>query len=494
MEFGRFDGELASLDADLLAVGVHKGASWTEEGPAQQLNDALGGLLGTVADEEHFEGKDGQKLRLHTHGRIGASRVLLVGLGDPSPTDGRDLAARAVRTAHSLKLKSVGVIAPAGESSTTAALVIGATLGGYSYDRWKTQDPKPLTVERVDLVGATGTVSAAQAKAAAEAVCFARDLVNDPPQALTPVRMAEHAQAIADEHGLECTILDKAAIEAKGMRLIMAVAAGSSEEPRFIHLTYRPEGATDETPSVALVGKGLTFDAGGLCLKPPGSIEDMKMDMGGGAAVLGAMKAVSVVAPAVVVHGIVPSSENMLGAAAYKPGDVFRSYNGKTVEILNTDAEGRLILADALSYAAELEPAETIDLATLTGAICVALGNDTVGLFGNDDGILSALKVAAASAGEPLWHMPLDHKLKEQLKSPVADLKNVGKRWGGAITAALFLHEFIGENTKWAHMDIAGPAFAEKTRDHVTRGGTGVGVLTLLEYLRGAGERLASSS
>ena len=488
MEFGRFEGELASLEADLLAVGVYAGASWSDGGPAAELNDALGGLLAEVAAEEDFTGKDGQKMRLHTHGRVGASRIILVGLGETGASDGRDLASRAIRTARSLKLKSLGVVAPTG--ATAAQLVQGTVLGHYTYDTFKTVDVAESTIERVDFVNASGSAdSVAQARAVAEAVCFARDLVNDPPIALTPVVMAQKAREIADESGLECTIFEKADLEKKGMRLILAVSAGSSEEPRLIHLTYRPDGATADTPSIALVGKGLTFDAGGLCLKPTGSIEDMKMDMGGGAAVLGAMKAVAAVAPDVVVHGLVPSSQHKQGAAAYKPGDIIRSYNGKTVEVLNTDAEGRLILADALHYATELKPTEMVNLATLTGAICVALGNETVGVFGNDDDLIKEVIASSEAAGESMWHMPLDKRLRKQLKSDNADLKNVGKRWGGAITAALFLSEFVGDTT-WVHLDIAGPAFADKTKDHINKGGTGVGVLSLLEYVSRAGARL----
>ncbi|MFT7625294.1 MAG: leucyl aminopeptidase [Myxococcota bacterium] len=488
MEFGRFEGDLTSLEADIVAVGVYADSDW-DSGPASEFNDALGKLLAAVAGEEGFEGKDGQSVCFHTHGRIGAGRVLLVGLGKTGSDDGRRLAARTIRKARGLKLKSVGIVAP--EGVDTSSLVMGASLGDYTYQTWKTVNPKPSTVTRVDLARAGGDQDVTLAQAMAAGVCFARDLVNEPPVTMTPTIMANKAQEIADETGLECTIFDKAGLEKMGARLILAVSAGSVEEPRLIHLTWRPPGATDKTPSVALVGKGLTFDAGGLCLKPTGSIEEMKMDMGGGAAVLGAMKAIAAVAPDIIVHGIVPSSENLLGAAAYKPGDVFKSYNGKTVEIMNTDAEGRLILADALHYAVALEPDEMIDLATLTGAICVALGNDTVGLFTNDDDMGAEVLASAEAAGESMWKMPLDHRMREQLDSPIADMKNVGKRWGGAITAALFLHEYIGDTT-WTHLDIAGPAFSDKVKDHIDKGGTGVAVLTLLEYVKRAGARLSS--
>jgi leucyl aminopeptidase len=491
MEFVRYEGSLMALDVDVLALGVHQDSSWLEQSEVEAIDEALGGLLATVVGEEKFEAKDGQILRLHTHGRIAARRLVVFGLGKDAEYVGRTVASRAVREAHRLKLRHVGVVAPAGEAVTATQLVIGSLLAEYSFDEWKTGDNDAVAIEQVHLVGTTGHEDVPRAARFGEAVCLARDLVNHPPIRVTPTEMARCAEQMASEHGLECTILDKEALEKKGMRLILAVSAGSVEEPRLIHLTYRPTGATDSTPSVALVGKGLTFDAGGLNLKPTGHIEEMKMDMGGGAAVLGAMKAVSALAPNLIVHGIVPSSENLTGAAAYKPGDIIKSYLGKTVEVLNTDAEGRLILADALAYAVELEPSEIVDLATLTGAICVALGNDTVGLFSNRDELASEFLEAANLAGESLWHMPLDHKLRKQLKSDNADIKNIGKRWGGAITAALFLHEFIGE-TDWVHLDIAGPAFSEKARDHLPKGGTGVGVLTLLSYLERAASRLAN--
>lgn len=486
MEFGRFDGDLVSLSVDLLAVGVHKDEAWADSAPGSELNEALGGLAVSVADQESFDGADGQQVCLHTHGRIGPGRILLVGLGEATDDDGRRLAARALRSARVLKLSTVGIASPNG--STAPELVLGSVLADYSFDRWKTVDRKPSSVQRVELVKAQGGDSEA-ARTIADAVCWARDLVNEPPATMTPTILADAAREMADEVALECRIYDQAELESMGMRLILAVAAGSTEEPRLIHLTWRPPGAGPDTPSVAIVGKGLTFDAGGLCLKPTGSIEDMKMDMGGGAAVVAAMRAIPAISPNIVVHGIVPSSENLLGAAAYKPGDIFESYNGKTVEVLNTDAEGRLILADALHYAAQQEPREIMDLATLTGAICVALGNDTIGVFSNREELAEEVLQAGKDAGESLWHMPLDHRLRKQLDTPNADMKNVGKRWGGAITAALFLHEFVGD-VPWVHLDIAGPAFSEKIRDHIPKGATGVGVLTIVEYVRRAAERL----
>ncbi len=478
MLFRRHEGPLTALDVDLLALGVAQGAALTE-GPVAELDKALGGALSSIAAEEGFEGREGQSLLLHTLGRVTARRVMLIGVGKDADTD-RTLGALAARRARDLGVQSLG-FAAGGYS-----LELGVRLGAYRYEKWRTEGVKPNKLATVVTAAAGG-----EAEAVAAAVSLARDLVNGPPVDITPTKLAETAQAIAAEGGLEVRIFDKAALTGKGMNLLLAVSAGSDQEPRLIHLTYRAPGATDATPSVALVGKGLTFDAGGLNLKPSGSIEDMKMDMAGGAAVLAAMKAIAALKPAgIVVHGIVPSSENLTGGSAYKLGDVFKSYLGKTVEIMNTDAEGRLILADALAYANEQKPREIIDLATLTGAICVALGNDRAGIFSNSDAIAAAVQAAGDAAGEAFWRMPLDRTLWKQMKSDVADMKNVGKRWGGAITGALFLDQYIG-TTPWVHLDIAGPAWAESAEGHISKGGTGFGVLTLLEYVKAAGARLA---
>ena len=337
-----------------------------------------------------------------------------------------------------------------------------------------------LSLAGADVASLQAVVTKAQA--AAHAVNLARDLVNSPPAECTPRYLAQVAQGIANDNGLSCVVFDEARIMAEKMNLLAAVGNGSSEPPRFIHLTYRPAGADASTPQVALVGKGLTYDAGGYNIKPTGSLEDMKVDMSGAAAVLGAMKAINAYAPKVVVHGIIPSAENLVSGNAYKPGDIIRSHNGKTVEIMNTDAEGRLILADALSYAEKLGCQKIVDLATLTGACMVALGPHTAGLFANDAEWRKAIEAAAERGGEDLWALPLSKKLRGMLKSPIADMKNIGERWGGAITGALFLQEFIGKAT-WAHLDIAGPASSDKPEPGTPRGGTGYGVMTLLELI-----------
>jgi leucyl aminopeptidase len=484
-EFVRYDGAIASLEVDLLVIGVAQGEGFAS-GAAADVDAAFGGGLKALAAEESFEGKEGQSLLVHTFSRISAKRVLFVGLGKTDAHSARLLGALAGRRARDLDVRTLAVAA----STISGSAGLGVSLGFYRYDQWKTEGVKAKKLERVYVVGLDAP--SVEQVAVAEGVALARDLVNGPPVSITPEKLASTAVELASAHGLECTIFNKAALEAKGMALLLAVSAGSDREPRLIHLTWRPAGATDATPAIALVGKGLTFDAGGLNLKPAGSIEDMKMDMAGGAAVLGAMRAIAAVKPNIVVHGIIPSSENLLGGSAYKLGDVFKSYLGKTVEIMNTDAEGRLILADALAYANEQKPREIVDLATLTGAICVALGNDRAGIFGNDDGTIAAVEAAGAAAGELYWKMPLDHSLWKQMKSDVADMKNVGKRWGGAITGALFLNQFIGK-TPWVHLDIAGPAWAEANDGHVSKGGTGFGVMTLVEYVKRASDRLTAS-
>lgn len=486
MNFLTTTASVRDLDTPLLAVPVTAGAT---RGSAFAAADAWSeGRLSTIADEEGFKPKPGKTLLVHTPD-LGARRVLLFGVGEPGDlklTAARDLAAAAVKAANSRKLAGTAIVLPEGldQDGSAAMAVHGAALGGYRYDTYLTEDVEPLTCEVVTLVDAGSETAPAVARAAAiaDAVATARDLVNGPPIEVTPSYLAEVAKEIADAGGLDYKALDKAGIIAEGMNLLMGVGCGSAEEPRFIHLTYRPDGATDSTPSIALVGKGITFDAGGYNVKPTGHIEEMKMDMAGAAAVLGAMKALGATRPNVIVHGIVPAAENLVSGTAYKPGDVIRSLNGKTVEIMNTDAEGRLVLADALCYAERLGVDRIVDLATLTGACMVALGPHTAAVFSSDDGFASRICAAADLAGEDIWHMPLNKKLRPMLKSPIADMKNIGQRWGGAITAALFLSEFVGDVT-WAHLDIAGPAFAEKAEGHITKGGTGFGVATLLALL-----------
>ncbi|MFO0747042.1 MAG: leucyl aminopeptidase [Myxococcota bacterium] len=482
----------AELAAPLVAIAVYSDAD--ARGADFAAFDARHqGRLAAIADDEHFTGEPGKALLVHTGGP--AARVLMLGVGkaeDLTALELRKLAASAVEEAQRRRLTGVALVVPAAFLAKQAEAAVryaaeGFGLGSYRYTEYLTVDVEAWTVATATVV-APGADAAAldkvlsRATKAAQAVSLARDLVNAPPIDFTPRHLAAAAKAIADAEGLELKILEKDAIREQGMNLLLAVNAGSEEPPRFIHMTYRPEGADDSTPEVALVGKGLTYDAGGYNLKPTGSLEDMKIDMAGAAAVLGAMKAIKAYAPKVIVHGIIPSTENLVSGAAYKPGDIIRSKNGKTVEIMNTDAEGRLILADALAYCVDLGVDRIVDLATLTGACMVALGPHTAGLFANEDAWRDKILAAAQAAGEDFWALPLSKKLKGMLKSPIADLKNIGERWGGAITGALFLQEFVGKIT-WAHLDIAGPASSDKPEPGVPKGGTGFGVLTLLELV-----------
>jgi leucyl aminopeptidase len=308
--------------------------------------------------------------------------------------------------------------------------------------------------------------------------------VNEPPNELYPETLAQIARRIAKEHGFRVNVLDKKGILAQGMHLHYAVGQGSAHEPRFIHLSYVPK---KKRKKVVFVGKGLTFDSGGLCIKPAAGMGEMKSDMAGAAAVLGLMAAIGATKPEVELHVLVGAAENMPDGAAYRPADVFRSLDGKTVEIINTDAEGRLVLADALAYAVSLKPDVIVDAATLTGAALVALGKTCSAYYATDDGLATVLEAAAREAGESFWRMPLLDELGEQLKSDVADLKHTGDRWGGSITAALFLREFVGK-VPWVHCDIAGPVLAERARGAYPKGGTGHAVLTFLNFV----ERLAA--
>ena len=492
MRVNLLKGPLGDVETPLLAVAV-----FADEGARgddfAQLDGLAGGRLSALADEEGFKAEPGKVLLVHEAGGK-ARRCLLVGAGkrgDLAASELRKLVATAADEANARKLGSFAFAVPGGLDAGEAVRfgATGAILGGYRYMRWQTRDLEPATVEEVTLVvdadakALSGVV--ARVEAACGGVMLARDLVNGPPAEVTPRRLAAEAEAIAKESGLELTVYDEKQIVEMGMNLFGAVAKGSAEPARLIHLTYRPDGATEATPGVALVGKGITFDAGGYNIKPTGAMEDMKIDMAGAAAVLGAMSAVAAWKPGYVVHGFVPTCENLVSSTAYKPGDVYKARNGKTVEIMNTDAEGRLILADTLTFASEQPGVQRIvDLATLTGACMIALGPHTAGLMGNDDAFRDKVGAAAERAGEDVWALPLPKKLKAQLKSPIADMKNIGERWGGALTAGIFLSEFVGEAT-WAHLDIAGPASADKPEPSVARGGTGFGVLTLLELLDG---------
>ncbi len=361
----------------------------------------------------------------------------------------------------------------------------GLLLGLYRFDKYldPTKRTAP-TIQAISLFGSTAIdqapASIVRAQETARAVGNARNLVNEPAGFLTPQRLGETAQHVAGEAGLELTVLDREACRQKGMGLFLAVAQGSPEEPRFIHLAWKPERPEKR---VVLVGKGVTFDSGGLSLKTNEGMLDMKVDMSGAAAVISAVESAARQKLPVEVHALAACTENMPSGTAYKLGDVLRSMAGKTVEITNTDAEGRLTLADAITYGLALKPDFILDFATLTGACVVALGPHIAGVMGNNDALTATWLAAAKDAGEEMWPLPLPPRLVDQLKSEIADLKNTGERWGGALTAGLFLKEFV-DATPWLHIDLAGPASTDKELGHIAKGGTGFGVATILQFLR----------
>ncbi len=445
--------------------------------------------VGVTLDALHlaargFEGKAGEVLALLADD---GSTVLAVGVGaaaEVHPGGLRRAAALAVRA--SAKATSVGVAlalaAPRhAQAAATQAVTEGALLGSYTFTAFKsTSTAKPLATLRI--VGPAAAVRTGVVVATAQAL--ARDLVNEPPGTATPSRLAGVAVdlAAAASNRITVEVWDEERIAAERCGGLLGVSLGSDEPPRLVTMSYEPDGADDTTPTVCLVGKGITFDSGGLSLKTGPGMMTMKCDMGGAAAVLGTFSALAATAVPVRVVGYVCATENLPGPKAIKPGDVLRFRNGKTAEVLNTDAEGRLVLADGLSLAAERSPAAIVDLATLTGACMVALGPDIVGMMGTSVELIDQIEKAAEIAGEHVWQLPLPARYRKMIDSPIADMKNIGGPHGGAITAGLFLKEFAGEGP-WVHLDIAGPAFVEADDADISKGGTGVMVRTLLTML-----------
>jgi leucyl aminopeptidase len=475
----------AAAEVDLLAVPVFSGAKLGPGGEA--VAEALGGGLHDFLAEAGFEGKAGETLAVPARG-LAAKAVVLVGVGDGAKldVDGVRRAAAAVARRAS-KVASVAttlldVLPDADRASVAQAIAEGAALGAYQFLKYK-QDPKPSVLERFVVLGKGGaSVNKALERGAtvARAVCWARDLVNEPAGALSPSDLADQATAMAKRAGLKIKVLDEVACAKEGLGGLLGVAAGSSQPPRLIKLEYAPAGARG---TVALVGKGITFDSGGLSLKTAEGMETMKTDMSGAAAVLATMSVLSELGVKTRVLAFVPTTENMPGGKAIKPGDILKIRNGKTVEVLNTDAEGRLILADGLSLASEEKPDAVVDVATLTGACVVALGDKYGGVMGNDDDWVTTVCSAARQSGEHMWPLPLPTEYRKLLESEIADLKNVSQgRYGGALTAGLFLQEFVN-GARWAHLDIAGPARANSDDGYVPKGGTGFAVRTLIELV-----------
>ena len=494
-----FDVSSASptkVTADLLVLPCFQGR---KPGPGvAEAGAALGGDLMDTLKANGLSGKLGETFSFPTFGRLKAKYVLVVGLGPEEkagPVEVRKAAIKAGRAAA--KFATVATtLAQVGDPEASAhALAEGLALGAYRFTRYKERpidedSSKASQLKRLIALG-NGTGGRAAVKEAlrrgqiyADAANWARDLVNTPAKDATPQFLASEARKMAALNGLTCKIWTKGELEKGGFGGILGVGSGSVNEPHLIELGYK--GAGSDQP-IGLTGKGVTFDSGGLSLKDAANMEWMKADMGGAAAALATMRAIAQLKPRVNVIAAIPSSENMPGGAAIRPGDVLRHRGGKTSEVLNTDAEGRLILADALAYLVEKKPRVIIDSATLTGAAMVALGNDLWAVMGSDRDLIDDLLAAGREVGEPGWELPLWTDYRRNIESTVADVKNVGPRWGGAITAALFLKEFVGE-VPWAHLDVAGTAFADTPTDYWPRGATGSPARTIIRYIEGQAE------
>lgn len=468
--------------APLTALGV-----WEDE--------PLSAEVAALVEVDDFRGSVRQTLLVYPRGALPARRLLLVGLGKRSAATAdtvRQMGAIAAQKAHELKLTGFATTLPMTETLTpfvaAQALAEGIELGLYRYLAFKS-NPTPEQTHQVeqatllvedDLEAVQQGVRTGQA--VARGVALARDLANGPGNSITPARLGEAAQEIGARLGMEVTVLGPDELEQQGFGGILAVGKGSAQPPRFIIMEHgRP---APDHPTVCLVGKGITFDTGGISIKPAEKMDDMKMDMGGAAAVLGAMQVAGELNLPLHVVGLISAAENMPSASAYKPGDIITTLSGQTVEVLNTDAEGRIVLADALFYAQRYQPQAIIDLATLTGAIMVALGPHAIGMMGNNQALADRLSRAGETTGERVWQLPLWDEYRDMMKSEIADLKNTGGRYGGAITAAGFLAAFVGDYP-WMHLDIAGTAWTEKpARAYSARGATGIGVRLLTQMLR----------
>ena len=497
MEIGSATTAATQSRAAHLLVFVPRGDDLLAGGPARAIDALLDGGLAALVAEGELTGKRSQVGVVHTLGRAPMTRVLITGLGDAAGIDldrVRHATATAARRARALADGAIDV-AIAGapldaldEADVAQAVAEGLTLGLYRFDRHlhPAEAPKSISGARV-----LGTDVAAIAEGVrrgvilGDATNLARDLANEPSNLLTPTEMAARAQTLARDTGLEFQVLEESDAAALGMGSFLGVAKGSHQPAKLIVLRHR--GGGDE-PGLGLIGKGITFDTGGISLKPSASMVTMKQDMSGGAAVIAAIGALARLGAPINITAIVPATENMPGGSAIKPSDVLTAMNGKTIEVLNTDAEGRLVLADALCYANHLGLAPLLDVATLTGACAVALGTTTTGLMTNDDALGAEVIAAGAAAGEKIWPLPMFEEYGELIRSSIADVKNVGGRYAGAITAAKFLQVFAGD-TPWVHLDMAGTDDADKDQGTTVKGATGVPVRTLVRWVLDRAQR-----
>src|SRR5580698_9211031 len=468
--------KLGDVDSDALVVVGFEGAA-PEAAAADQTKE--------LYDSGEFSGKALEIAILHRPAGLKAKRLVLAGGGKSEKFDAAELRKLTGAVVRALKSKGIHTITLALDDAQrsddfVASAVEGAVLADVENDRYKT-DPKK-NEKHVDSFAVIGGSQSAvdRGRILAEAQNFSRDLANEPANVLTPTLLAERASQMAKEFGLECEILDQDRMRQLGMGALLGVAQGSAEPPALIVLRYQPATAPTSKDHLGLVGKGVTFDTGGISIKPAQDMDQMRYDMAGGAAVLGAMRAIAQLKPPIPVTGIIPTVENMPGSRAQRPGDIVTSLSGKTVEVLNTDAEGRLILIDALTYAGRLGCTHLVDAATLTGAVVVALGHFYAGAFSNNQPFCDKLLAAAKTEGEKMWQFPLDEDYKKALESEFADLHNIGGRPGGAITAAMFIGDFVND-IPWVHLDIAGTAWLEDKKPFMAKGATGIGVRTFVQ-------------
>lgn len=479
------------IECDALVVGVFEGESHSE-GTLAELNKRIGGVLASLVENGEFTGKSGESAYIHNTGEMKARRLLLLGAGkhaDFTVDNVRRMAGTAARSLRSKKARSFAFLRRSelaiGESAQAATE--GALLSLFDPDKYHTSDKTENHLEAMILATTEGDIEelkrgVERGRIIAEAANFGREVINEPSNVMTPTALAQKAEELAKDYGLELDVLDEAQMKELGMGSLLGVAQGSAEPAKMIVLRYTPKVDSDET--IAIVGKGVTFDTGGISIKPSDGMEKMKYDMAGGATTLSAMRAIAQLKPAVNVLGIVPAVENMPGGRAQRPGDVVRAMTGKTIEVINTDAEGRLILADAVAYARQLGATKIVDLATLTGAVSIALGDVYVAILGNNQEWIDQVIAAGKKSGEKLWQLPLDKEYREQIKSEIADIKNVGGRKAGTITGAYFIREFV-EDTPWAHLDIAGTAWNDSNKPYLSVGPTGVCVRTLVNLVCG---------
>jgi len=470
--------------SDLLIFSLFSGEKLSSD--LKKIDKILNGSISKSFNKKDFNGQYGKINRFNTNGNIQVKTVLILGLGEKKEFSFNRCYRVFAKVGKEIEPadESVGIAFELNGNNLLSSSIEGLLQGNYKFNKYKTENRKntdiTFTVFSKSISERNFSRQLKKAINITKAVYLARDLVNEPPVYLTPAKLSEISESVASEGNLEIKILGKEEIKSAGMNGLYSVSRGSTQPPRFIHFTYTPKTKSKKT--IAIVGKGVTFDSGGLCLKPAGSMLTMKMDMGGSAVVVGAMKAIAELKPKHTIHGIIAATENMTGGDAYKPDDVLYALNGKSIEIINTDAEGRIALSDALSYAVDLGVDEIIDLATLTGACIVGLGSYTAGVMGNNKKLINSILESSDNVGEKMWQLPLDDELRKEIKSNIADIKNVGSRWGGAITAGLFLEHFVSD-TPWTHIDIAGPAYLEKSNDVYPQGGTGFGVRTLVNYL-----------